>query len=166
MYYFELLQKLSEHNIKYLIVGGLAVNLYGVPRVTQDIDIIIAFETSNLLRLSNVLKELGYVPRLPGVNPEDLADAEKREDWINNRNLKAFSFYHAKDLYKAVDIVLVHPLDFNVAFKNRTVKKAQGTDINLVNIDDLIKMKSFSGRKQDLSDIELLDKIKHYPKQQ
>ena len=166
MYYFDFLQKLFEHNIQYLIVGGLAVNLYGVPRVTQDIDIIIAFETSNLLRLRNVLKELGYVPRLPGVNPEDLADAEKREDWINNRNLKAFSFYHAKDFYKAVDIVLVHPLDFNVAFKNRTVKKAQGTDINLVNIDDLIKMKSFSGRKQDLSDIELLYKIKHYPKQQ
>jgi len=166
MYYFDFLQKLSEHNIQYLIVGGLAVNLYGVPRVTQDIDIIIAFETSNLSRLSNVLKELGYVPRLPGVNPEDLADAEKREDWITNRNLKAFSFYHAKDFYKAVDIVLVHPLDFNSALKNRTVKKAQGIDINLVNIDDLIKMKSFSGRKQDLSDIELLDKIKHYPKQQ
>ncbi len=98
MYYFELLQKLSEHNIEYLIVGGLAVNLYGVPRVTQDIDIIIAFEKSNLVRLRNVLKELGYVPRLPGVNPEDLADAEKREDWIKNRNLKAFSFYHAKDI--------------------------------------------------------------------
>ncbi len=62
--------------------------------------------------------------------------------------------------------MLVHPLDFSLAFKNRTVKNAQGIDINLVNIDDLIKMKSFSGRKQDLSDIELLEKIRLYQKQQ
>ncbi|HEY9841051.1 MAG: hypothetical protein ACAI44_23780 [Candidatus Sericytochromatia bacterium] len=34
MYYFDILQALT--GIRYLIVGGLAVNLHGVPRVTQD----------------------------------------------------------------------------------------------------------------------------------
>lgn len=41
MYYFEVLGGLYKNKVRYLIVGGLAVNLSGVPRVTQDIDIII-----------------------------------------------------------------------------------------------------------------------------
>ena len=162
MYYFEILKELFNCKIDYLIVGGLAVNLYGVPRVTQDIDIIIAFDKENICELNGVLKRLGYVPRLPGVDPEELADPIVRDDWIANKNLKAFSFYHTKDGYKAVDIVLVHPLDFAKSFQNKTTKKAQGIAINLVSLDDLIRMKSFSGRQQDLSDIELLKKIQQY----
>jgi hypothetical protein len=164
VYYFEFLKELFNYNIDYLIVGGLAVNLYGVPRVTQDIDIIIALKKENITELNGVLRSLGYVPRLPGVNPEELADPVVRKDWIVNRKLKAFSFYHTKDAYKVVDIVLVHPLDFAKAFQKKTVKRAQGIAINLVSMNDLIKMKSFSGREQDLSDIELLKKIQQYQK--
>jgi hypothetical protein len=51
MYYFEILEGLHESKVKYLIVGGLSVNLYGVPRVTQDIDIIIAMGKKNILRI-------------------------------------------------------------------------------------------------------------------
>jgi len=162
MYYFEILEELFNRKIDYLIVGGLAVNLYGVPRVTQDIDIIIAFDKENILELNGVFRRLGYVPRLPGVDPEELANPVVRDDWIANKNLKAFSFYHTKDSYKAVDIVLVHPLDFAKSFQNKTTKKVQGIVINLVSLDDLIRMKSFSGRQQDLSDIELLKKIQQY----
>ena len=162
MYYFEILKEFFDRKIDYLIVGGLAVNLYGIPRLTQDIDIIIAFDRENIFKLNGVLKSLGYVPRLPGVDPEELADPGVREDWIANKNLKEFSFYHTKDTYKAVDIVLVHPLDFAKAFQNKTTKIAKGIAINLVSVDDLIAMKSFSGRQQDLSDIELLKKIQQY----
>ena len=42
MYYFDVLGELYRKKIRYLVVGGLAINLYGVPRVTQDIDIIVA----------------------------------------------------------------------------------------------------------------------------
>ena len=107
------------------------------------------------------MKELGYVPRLP-VNPEDLANPDKVKDWIENKNLKAFSFYHKKDNYKVIDIVLVHPLDFEKSFINRTVKRAKDIDIYLASIDDVIKMKEFSGRTQDLSDIEMLNKVRKY----
>ena len=162
MYYFEILKEFFDRKIDYLIVGGLAVNLYGVPRVTQDIDIIIALDKENIFKLNEVFKSLGYVPRLPGVDPEALADPVVREDWIVNKNLKAFSFYHRQDAYKAVDIVLVHPLDCAKAFQNKTIKKAKDIAINLVSVDDLIQMKSFSGRQQDLSDIELLKKIQQY----
>ncbi|MDN3512968.1 MAG: hypothetical protein NG747_01055 [Candidatus Brocadia sp.] len=161
MYYFEILEGLYKSKVRYLIVGGLSVNLYGVPRVTQDIDIVIAMNRENVLKITSLLKELCYVPRLP-VSPDDLANPDKVKDWIENKNLKAFSFYHKNENYKVVDIVLVHPLDFEKSFKNRTVKRAKDTDIYLASIDDIVKMKEFSGRPQDLSDIEMLNKVRKY----
>lgn len=161
MYYFEILEGLYKSKVRYLVVGGLSVNLYGVPRVTQDIDIIIAMSKENILKITSLLKELGYVPRLP-VNPNDLANHDKVKDWIENNNLKAFSFYHTNNPYKVIDIVLVHPLDFEKSFINRTVKKAKDVDIYLASVDDIIKMKEFSGRSQDLSDIEMLKKVRKY----
>lgn len=58
--------------------------------------------------------------------------------------------------------MLVHPLDFEKSFINRTIKKARDIDIYLASIDDIIKMKEFSGRSQDLSDIAMLRKVRKY----
>lgn len=161
MYYFDILEGLYKSKIRCLIVGGLSVNLYGVPRVTQDIDIIIAMSKENILKTTSLLKELGYIPRLP-INPADLANPDKVKDWIENKNLKTFSFYHKKDNYRVIDIVLIHPLDFEKSFINRAVKRAKDIDIYLASVDDIIKMKEFSGRTQDLSDIEMLKKVREF----
>jgi hypothetical protein len=163
MFFFDVLEKFYENKIKYLIVGGLAVNLYGVPRVTQDIDIIIATDKDNIYKINRILKELNYVPRLP-VNPDDMADKEKLREWIDERNLKAFSFWNKKEAYKVIDIVLVHPLNFEISFKNKVVKAAEGVKIFLAPVEDIIKMKKASGRDQDLSDIEMLRKVKRLKK--
>jgi hypothetical protein len=161
MYYFEILEALHKKKVKYLIVGGLAVNLYGVPRVTQDIDLIISTKKSNIIKINEVLKDLGYIPRLP-VNPNYLTDPKKVKDWVENRNLKAFSFYHKKDNYKVIDILLVHPLHFDESFKNKIVKKVENVEVFLASIDDLIKTKKYSGRMQDVSDIKMLKKVRKY----
>jgi len=161
MYYFEVFNALYLAKVKYLVVGGLAVNLHGVPRITYDIDIIISTDRNNVLKLNKVLNNLGYIPRLP-INPNDIADNKILKDWIENRNLKAFSFYHKKDNYKIIDIVLVHPLNFNDAFKNKIVKNVKNIEIYLASINDVVKMKEFSGRPQDLSDIIKLNKIKKF----
>jgi hypothetical protein len=159
MYYFDLLKEFHTSGIRYMIAGGLSVNLHGIPRVTQDIDIIISLDRENIRRVNSALEKLGFEPSLP-VNPEDLSDVSIRETWIREKNLIAFSFHHKTDNYRVVDIVLVHPLDFDSAYLNRTVKSVRDFTINLVSIDDLIKMKKFSGRNQDISDIELLEKLR------
>lgn len=138
-----------------MIVGGLAVNLHGVPRMTQDIDIIIAIEKENILALCDCLTNLGYAPRLPE-NPMNMADPEILKNWIEKRNLKAFSFFNKQDEFKVIDIVLVHPLNFEAAYQRKNIIKIQNIEIPLLAIDDLIEMKKFSGRPRDLSDIEML----------
>ncbi len=161
MYYFDVMELFFKKGIKYLIVGGLAVNLYGIPRVTQDIDIIISMDKENIYKINRALKELGYVPRLP-VNPDDLADKNILNEWIKTKNLKAFSFYHKTDAYKVVDILIVHPLDFKEAYRRKTIKKVGNIEIFLVSIDDLILLKQNIGRAQDLSDVQLLKKVKKW----
>jgi len=37
LYYFEILKSLSDNQIRHLLVGGLSVNLHGVPRFTHDL---------------------------------------------------------------------------------------------------------------------------------
>lgn len=105
MFYFEVFKAFYQEKVKYLVVGGLAVNLHGVPRITYDIDIIILTDRDNVLKLNRTLRALGYVPRLP-LNPDDMADKKTLKDWIENRNMRDFSFYHKKGHTKVVDIVL------------------------------------------------------------
>ncbi|MDI6752183.1 MAG: hypothetical protein QME07_04915 [bacterium] len=155
MFYIEVFKAFHREKIKYLVVGGLAVNLHGVPRVTYDIDIIISTDRDNILKLNKTLKNLGYVPRLP-VNPDDMANEKILKDWTENRNMKAFSFYHKKESRKVVDIVLVHPLDFTETWKHSIIKKVDDIEIYMASIDDMISMKKVSNRPKDLSDMEML----------
>ena len=161
MFYYEILEAFYKHGIKYLLVGGLAVILYGIPRTTQDIDVVISMNEENVKKMNKILKNLGYRPRLP-VNPDDLAKPEVVKKWVNNKNLKAFSFYHKKESYKIFDIVIVNAPNFEEAFKNRNIKKVKDIEIYLASIDDLILMKESSDRLQDLSDAELLKKSKKW----
>ncbi|MFX1466474.1 MAG: DUF6036 family nucleotidyltransferase [Promethearchaeota archaeon] len=161
MFYYEIMEAFFRKRVRYLIVGGLAVNLYGIPRVTQDIDIIISMDRENISKTNETLRELDYVPRLP-VNPDDLAEQDKVKKWIEEKNLQAFSFYHRTENYKVIDIVIVHPLDFDEAYQRKTIKNVGSIEVYLASIDDLIIMKQQVSRAQDLSDIALLKKVKEW----
>jgi hypothetical protein len=48
--YVELFKALHEEGVRYVLVGGIAVNLHGVERATADVDLIIALDAENLGR--------------------------------------------------------------------------------------------------------------------
>ena len=50
---------LNVAKIQYLVVGGLAVVLYGISRTTYDVDLAVHLTTDNLERLAKALKQLG-----------------------------------------------------------------------------------------------------------
>ena len=47
----EFIKFLNSYDVKYLLVGGWAVGLYGFPRATKDIDFLIAIDPQNLDRI-------------------------------------------------------------------------------------------------------------------
>ena len=56
----EFLQLLNSKKIEYLVVGGYAVGYHGYPRATGDMDIWIAINEKNALKMVDALKEFGF----------------------------------------------------------------------------------------------------------
>ncbi|HMZ59586.1 MAG TPA: hypothetical protein PL048_12465 [Leptospiraceae bacterium] len=159
MFYLDLFRDFQKNEIKYLVVGGLAVNLHGVPRMTNDVDVILSEEKENLVKFIESMRRLGYVPKLP-VKADVLLDDEKINIWIKDRNLKAFTFYNTKDNYKVVDFLIVHPLNFAESYERKTVKSIDELEIHVVSYEDLITMKKSIGRPRDNQDINLLERVR------
>jgi hypothetical protein len=158
MFYEDVFRELNRAGVQYLVVGGIAVNLHGVPRVTQDLDLLVDMSSRNVLKLIRVLEALGYQPR-PPVRGEDLADDKKRETWIREKGMRVFSLYHRNIPVQEVDILVDAPLTYHDAASRKVVKNARDLEIPLASIPDLITLKRPAGRKQDLSDIAMLRKI-------
>ncbi len=71
--YKEMLQCLSEENVKFLLVGAYAVAAYGYPRATKDIDIFVQAAPKNASNLMRALARFGAP--LSGISESDFATA-------------------------------------------------------------------------------------------
>ena len=158
MFYDEIFKAFRKAEIQYLVAGGVAVNLHGVPRFTMDLDLIIFLETENILKATHTLKKMGYQPRVP-VDPEELADPDKRELWKMERNMRVFSFFHEKYPQQVIDLFIEHPLPYEIMDKEKKIVMFRDTPVPLVGRDHLKQMKEVAGRAQDLSDIRALNTL-------
>jgi hypothetical protein len=158
LFYEDIFKKLQQKNVEYLVIGGIAVNLYGVQRATGDIDLLLSMDQDNLSSFISLTKELGLVPKMP-VKAEELKKPEKLKEWRETKNMLVFSFAHPDNPYITIDVMNEEPLPFAEAYKRRKIMRAWGIDISTVSLGDLIKLKQISGREQDLADIEALNKI-------
>jgi hypothetical protein len=148
-------KELNRIRIDYLVVGGLAVNFHGVPRMTYDIDLMALLESENILKLVTQLTHWGYKPKIP-TDPRDLADETKRNSWVREKGMKALNFYSETLPIGEIDILIETPIPYE-ELKNRAIKvELQDEKIPTVSIHDLIELKLRAGRKQDLADVEHL----------
>ena len=154
----KLFSTLNNESVKYMVAGGIAVNLYGIERATADIDLIIDLDEENILRFVRVAKKLGLRPKIP-VPLDDFADAEKRKEWIDHKGMKVFTVYDAENPFFLIDIFVEKPFDFDTVFEKREKMEFEDTVIPVVPITELIAMKEKSARPQDKADIFYLRKI-------
>src|SRR3989338_9007750 len=108
--YEEILREFQKQKVKYVIVGGIAVNLLGSLRSTADMDILVEMGNENLAKVVKILTRQGYRVKQP-VDPMGLLDEATRKDWIHNKHMKAFNFYNEKGLTE-VDIIIETPVPF------------------------------------------------------
>ena len=148
-------KELNQLGIDYLVIGGLAVNFHGVPRMTYDIDLMVLLEPENILKLVTKLTQWGYKPKIP-IDPRDLAVETKRNSWVQDKGMKALNFYSETLPIGEIDIVIDTPIPYE-ELRNRAVRvELQDDKIPTVSIHDLIELKLRAGRKQDLADVEHL----------
>jgi hypothetical protein len=79
----QLLRRLVEGNVEFVLIGGLAVNAWGVVRGTKDVDIVVDADLSNLKALAEVAVSAdGHVQRdeaQPGTPPSIVAELASGE---------------------------------------------------------------------------------------
>lgn len=147
---------LNTANVRYLVVGGLAVVAHGYVRFTADVDLIVDLEPANATRAVAALESLGYRPRAP-VAFREFADPEKRAQWVQSQHLTVFSVYSPRHPLTEVDLFVEAPLDFEAAYRRAVPKEiAPGLAATFVGIRDLRHLKQLAGRPQDLLDLDKL----------
>ncbi len=156
--YEEILREFQRGKVKYVIVGGIAVNLLGSLRTTADMDILVEMSDENLGKIVKIFQKQGYTVRQP-VDPMNIANEKIRKDWIKNKHMKAFNFYKDTEL-KEIDIIIESPVPFTRAQQTALFVQCGRLKLPVISIDNLIKMKKRSNRPIDMADIQELREIK------
>jgi predicted nucleotidyltransferase len=132
----------QEHDVKYLVIGGIAAVVYGVPRATFDLELLIEATPENAQRLLDALLDAG----LGTAALTTAADILAHEITVFRDRLR-------------IDVQTSTPgIRFEDAWENRETIEYQGQEFNVVSRSDLIASKRAAGRKVDLDDIRLLEK--------
>ena len=158
MLFEAIFKELDRRQIRYLVIGGIAVNLHGFARATGDLDIMLWLEEGNLEKFVAMVKFLKMKPRAP-VPLESFLDLQQRNKWIKEKGMKVFSVYNPKKEIEHIDIMLENYISFDRAYQNREVVSAVGIKISVLSIPDLIKLKKIAGRERDKIDIQALKQI-------
>lgn len=143
----------QQNNLRYLCIGGYAVNYYGFHRFTDDLDIWIAPTNDNKNCFINTLKCMQY--------PEDEIALIKEED---------FSTYFMCTLGTPPNVIdvltIIHKeVNFDEAEKEMIVHKMENeTALKLIPYDFLKKVKLLSRREKDLWDVARLNELKNKKK--
>ena len=159
MFFEKLFKQLNKKKIKYMVIGGVAVNLHGFPRTTGDLDILISLKPNNVRKFIQLVKSLKWKPKIP-VHVEEFANPKTRKAWIQEKGMKVFSVYNPKNQFEHLDIMVENYIDFESAFHNKKVISAGTVKVPVISIKDLIKLKKIAGRERDIIDINALIQIK------
>jgi len=156
--FLEILSRLRDEGVDFVIVGGVAAALHGGTRVTFDLDVVPSLEPSSWAAGIDLLWSLGARPRIP--EPlEKIRDVEHVARWRQEKGMMALNF-RTSDGSTEVDL-LVGESDRFTELRRRAVAVAvEGRQFLVASIDDLIGMKQRAGRPQDLLDIAELNDIK------
>ena len=143
--HLDVYKSLSFHEVRYLVIGGLAVNLYGLPRSTKDMDLFIAHTLGNCENLLAALKAINF-------GTAYLTDAQK----LFENEVTIFD-----DVLRVDVLTKVKGLQFDQAWANRNEVQIEDVKIPFVSFDDLMASKEAAGRKQDLDDVAYLKRIRN-----
>lgn len=152
------LAALDAADVRYVVVGGVAVVLHGHPRMTADLDLVIDLAAEAAGRAIDALVGLGMEPRLP-VDPHLFADPDVRRGWVEDRNLSVFTLLDPAEPLLEVDLFAASPIPFDDLWQQATLVELAGQAVRVASIEHLITMKKASGRPQDLADVTALEAL-------
>jgi hypothetical protein len=156
----EILCALSDHQVDFVVAGGVAMVLHGVERTTLDLDLAVSLETENLHRFLEAMTNLRLVPRAP-VPAEIILDQESVAALIREKNALVFTFWSPKEPYRQIDLFLTPENSFDDLIADAYLLEIRARVIRVASRRKLIEMKSRVRpiREKDISDIRALTEL-------
>ena len=130
----------QKNDVRYLVVGGIAAVLYGVPRATFDLDVLIEATLENAKRLLRAMSE-------SGLGTASLASADE----VLSTEITIFTDRIRLDVQTSTPGII-----FEEAWQRRVTMNYKGQVLEVVSLADLIASKRASGRDVDLEDVRIL----------
>ena len=149
---------LARADVRYVVVGGVAVVLHGHPRMTADLDIAVDLAPEAATQSIAALTDLGLRPRVP-VDASDFADPVARDRWVSEKGMTVLSLWDPTTPLRSVDVFVENPIPFDQLWDRSKVFEVESFSVRVASIDDLVRMKESAGRPIDLEDIEALREI-------
>ena len=143
--YEKLLAKLVRAEVKFIIVGGVAVALNGFVRTTEDIDVLIEASAENVTRLLDELGNFGE-GHARELSPADFSDSEGAIRIIEDFPLDVFTMMRGK---RYADLV-----------GSTKTTRIDNAEVRYLNAEALIALKSDSQCDQDRIDVSALRAVK------
>lgn len=148
------LRTLQRHQVRFVVVGGLAARLWGSPTMTNDTDVCYARDRSNLERMASALSELGATLR--GVD-DDVAFLLDAQTLARGQNFTFSTTAGSLD-------ILGLPAGVNgfdeLAANAARFDLGDGLVVPVCHLDDLIRMKRAAGRPKDRIELEVLAAVR------
>jgi len=144
--------------VRFVVVGGVAVVLHGHPRVTADLDIVVAVDPPNVTTLLRVLSDEGFRPLQP-VDPAGLADPGTRREWRERHGALVLTFGSERFPATTLDVFIDPPMDFERMFSAARLVPIGRETVRVASVDDLIAMKRGTGRARDDDDVRALERL-------
>ncbi len=142
----DVFKSFQKHEVKYLVIGGIAATLYGVPRATFDMDILIEASQKNVTLLLSALLDAGF--GTAGIVSVD--SILENEITIFDDRIR-------------IDVQTRTPgLDFAKAWERRETMTYRGQEFQIVSKEDLIASKKAAGRDIDIEDVKQLEIDEQY----
>lgn len=139
--FHDLLRFFNEEKVEYLVIGGMAVNLYGYHRSTGDMDLWVAVSSENEDRVAAALRKFGFSDESVSVRP--LLEKPKFIR-IGNPPLR-------------VEIhTVIGGVDFEECYGRAKFCTIENLNIPFIGLEDLRANKRAAGRAKDLADLEEL----------
>jgi hypothetical protein len=140
----------QKNNLRYMLIGGYAVNYHGYTRNTDDMDVWLAPTNENKNAFINTLLCMNY--------SASEVEALHREDFTN------YFVGHIGPADSRIDVLTIvhHTILFDEAEKDKHVFEIEpGIFMNIVSYDTLKDIKLLSRRPKDLWDVARLDELRN-----